>query len=195
MMTDQNQHTIPDRSPVKKWAKIRLWAGYIYLLAALFFSKPILITACVGLILVFYGIYIRMLATSALTKDKELCSSGLYGATRNPLYLGSSLIGLGIAFVSGSWWIFAGFFLILVPLYMRMILLEEKYLSELFPDTFQNYMKSVPRFFPRMGMFLKNQGKIDFNKLGKTGEIMSSALILIALALILFFHRSWLMIP
>jgi protein-S-isoprenylcysteine O-methyltransferase Ste14 len=182
----------PDRTPVKKWAKVRLWTGYVFLLLAILFAKPILSLSIIGIILVLAGITTRMISTATLIKDKELCTSGIYAATRNPLYFGSALIGLGVASITGLWWFLAGFLLVLVPIYMHMITLEEIFLKSLFPDTFPSYMKSVPRFFPRLSALAKLSETLDIDKLKKSRELSSAALTISVMILILAIHRSWL---
>jgi protein-S-isoprenylcysteine O-methyltransferase Ste14 len=191
MMNDAPVNS-PDRTPVKKWAKVRLWTGYVFLLLAIIFAKPTLPLSILGIVLVLVGITTRLISTATLIKDKELCTSGIYAATRNPLYFGSALIGLGVASITSSWWFLAGFLLVLVPIYMHMITLEEIFLKSLFPDTFPSYMKSVPRFFPRLSALSKLAGTLDRAKLKKSREISSAALTIIVVILILTIPRPWL---
>jgi len=180
----------PDRTPVKKWAKVRLRAGYLYLAAALVFGTPQFLWAIIGLLLILGGIATRLVASATLVKDRVLCIEGIYALTRNPLYLGSSLIGLGFAFLATSEWLLGAYVLILVPIYIRMIHLEEHYLSQLFPGEFERYMKSVPRFFPRLDSG-KIRGTMSREKLVRSRELTSAMLFLVIAALILFLHRTW----
>ena len=81
--------------------------------------------------------------------------TGPYILTRNPMYLGSFLIGAGFALVVWPWWswpIFAAFF------YMRFIvqiLQEEKHLAQLFPNDFTAYCQRAPRLLPSFSSALK----------------------------------------
>ena len=156
-MSSAPKEQLPDRAPIKRWAKIRLWAGYLFMALALVYAQPNRVGAIIGLISVVMGMALRLTATATLVKDKVLCMSGIYGVTRNPLYLGSSMIGLGVAFLTGSYWFFLGFFLILVPLYIRMIIIEEEFLAKLYPESFKIYINKVPRFFPSFSALFTNQ--------------------------------------
>jgi hypothetical protein len=181
---------IPDRGPVKRWAKLRLWAGYIYIAYALAYSRPELPWALAGLILIITGAAIRLVASATLVKDTRLCTDGIYSVTRNPLYLGSAIVGLGFASLATSEWMLGAYVLVLVPVYAYMIFLEEGYLGKLHGSAFDEYRKRTPRFFPRLSC-ISLKGTIDRVKLGKSREPYSTLLFLIIAALILFIHRTW----
>ena len=85
-------------------------------------------------------------------KDRELCVVGPYSLSRNPLFFFSFLGVLGICFaaqnltlavISGA--IFASF-------YHFIIRSEEKRLYEMFGTNFDRYVRTVPRFFPRLAV-------------------------------------------
>ncbi len=187
-----SQKSAPDRSSIRRWAKLRLWAGYIYLALALVFAHPAPVGAGVGVVLTIVGISLRVIASATLIKDKQLCVSGIYAATRNPLYLGSATIGLGYAALSGSPWILAVFLLVLVPLYHRMIVLEEEYLTALYPEAFSEYCKSAPRFLPRLSALVEIRETLNAERLRRSKELHSAALILALAAILLAWHRTWL---
>jgi protein-S-isoprenylcysteine O-methyltransferase Ste14 len=181
----------PDRTPVKRWAKVRLWTGYIYILCAIIFGKPIFVWAIVGFLLVILGAAIRLISSATLVKDKELVTHGIYGMTRNPLYLGSAFVAFGFASMSSSFWILGACLIIMAPIYARMISLEEKYLVQLFPDTFPAYMKSVPRFFPDLTKIGKISGTLDISRMKKSGELTSTILFVFLSLVLLLVHRIW----
>src|SRR6185436_17354821 len=89
-----------------------------------------------------------------IKKDDSLATSGIYALTRNPLYLGSSLIATGFAIMSANELAAA---LLIVPfglIYPTVMLREEAHLARLFPEQFRSYQKRVPRFFPRLSLRL-----------------------------------------
>lgn len=95
------------------------------------------------------GLVLRGWAAGQLQKNKSLTVSGPYAYTRNPLYLGSFLIGLGVT-VAGAMPVFilaflAFFFLV----YWRTMDEERARLSERFGQQFDRYHAAVPLFFPR----------------------------------------------
>ena len=75
----------------------------------------------------------------------ELVSTGLYRFSRNPIYLGMALLGLGTSISSGLWWAWVAFFafLIATDLHIRH---EEEHLSENFGDAFSIYCAKVRRW-------------------------------------------------
>jgi protein-S-isoprenylcysteine O-methyltransferase Ste14 len=80
------------------------------------------------------------LPTTALVVD------GIYARTRNPLYLGSTLIYLSLAVAAGSLWAI----LLVVPLLwvinVGVVAREERYLERKFGDAYRTYKARVRRW-------------------------------------------------
>jgi protein-S-isoprenylcysteine O-methyltransferase Ste14 len=80
------------------------------------------------------------LPTTALVVD------GIYARTRNPLYLGSTLVYLGLSVAAGSLWAI----LLMVPLLWvinaGVIVREERYLERKFGDAYRTYKARVRRW-------------------------------------------------
>ena len=80
------------------------------------------------------------LPTTALVVD------GIYGRTRNPLYLGTTLIYLGLGVAAGSLWAIG----LLVPLLwvinVGVVKREERYLERKFGDAYRAYKARVRRW-------------------------------------------------
>jgi protein-S-isoprenylcysteine O-methyltransferase Ste14 len=76
----------------------------------------------------------------------EIISIGVYGITRNPMYVGLALLqtGVGIGFSNG--WIILLVAPVLVIIYATAIRPEEDYLERKFGDTYVDYKKSVRRW-------------------------------------------------
>jgi protein-S-isoprenylcysteine O-methyltransferase Ste14 len=75
-----------------------------------------------------------------------IISSGAYGYTRNPIYLGMALAHLGLAICGGS--VGAGATLLLSILVIRIYVItrEERYLESKFGDSYADYKKRVRRW-------------------------------------------------
>jgi len=71
--------------------------GFAFALIYLWLAQPSAAMVAVGSIVIILGIGIRALASAQLRKNEELATSGPYSYTRNPLYLGSIIIGIGFA--------------------------------------------------------------------------------------------------
>ena len=129
--------------------RLRVPMGFAIAAAVLYLAKPTGTLILAGLPVALLGAILRAMAAGVIRKDATLTTSGPYAWTRNPLYLGSFLLGLGFAVMSGSWLAAA---LIVLPsfvIYPNVIDKEEAHLQRLFPDEFREYCAKVPRFFPR----------------------------------------------
>ncbi len=94
------------------------------------------------------GLLIRALASGHVRKNEALATTGPYAYTRNPLYLGSLLIGIGFAVAARSWWVGAVLVVMFFAIYVPVIRGEERFLREKFPE-FDEYAQRVPRMIPR----------------------------------------------
>ena len=124
----------------------------IWLLAAPFFlgAHPTIRLLVLGAVLATVGISIRAWAAGTIDKERELATTGPYAHTRNPLYLGTLLIGVGVT-VGGGRWDFALIFgLFFVFVYGRTIRSEMDCLAERFGDLYAAYAREVPLFVPRI---------------------------------------------
>jgi protein-S-isoprenylcysteine O-methyltransferase Ste14 len=129
--------------------RLRVPLGFVVAAVVLYLAHPTGTLILAGLPIALFGAILRALAAGVIRKDATLTTSGPYAWTRNPLYLGSFLLGVGFAVMSGSW-IAAG--VILLPsliIYPNVIRKEEAHLRRLFPREFEAYCATVPRFIPR----------------------------------------------
>ena len=133
---------------MKHFKKIRLYTGYLFFLFVLFLAKPTILSYWIGLFIVLSGEAIRTWAAGCIEKDKNLAKNGPYRLVRNPLYLGSFFIGMGVAIISCSSSFLLAFVLLFLSVYLPTIFREEKFLAEKFTDDYLNYQKTVSPFFP-----------------------------------------------
>lgn len=142
-------------------ARYRVFMGQVLAILFLIFSRPQEKLFWVGVPISLLGEILRTWASGYIHKDKVLARDGPYSFVRNPLYLGSFLVGLGISIVGGWLWVlvFVVFFLIV---YTNLILYEEEKLKEIFGGEFEDYMRSVPRFFPDLRK-INFRGRYDFS--------------------------------
>ena len=129
--------------------RLRVPLGFVIAVAVVVLSKPTGALILAGLPIALAGALLRALAAGVIRKDSILTTTGPYAWTRNPLYLGSFLLGLGFAIMSGSWIAAA---IIIIPslvVYPNVIGKEEAHLARLFPEAFRDYCAKVPRFLPR----------------------------------------------
>jgi protein-S-isoprenylcysteine O-methyltransferase Ste14 len=99
------------------------------------------------------GLVLRGWSAGTIRKGETLTTSGPYAFLRNPLYMGSFLIGAGLAVAGGSWlWLvlFVGFF---VVVYGPTMAAEAERLTEQFGQRYVDYSAEVPAFIPRLTPF------------------------------------------
>ena len=123
-----------------------------FLCAALFilFARPRPATLVAGAAVSFVGVLLRAWASGHIRKNDALAVSGPYAYTRNPLYLGSFILGLGFTIGSGRWWLGILFAALFLGIYLPVMRVESATLAQLFGESFQAYAAAVPLFLPRV---------------------------------------------
>lgn len=130
--------------------KLRLKAVWLIVIPFFVFARPTLQLAAIGAALALLGLFIRGWSAGTIHKDKEVTTTGPYAHTRNPLYVGSFFIGVGVSLAGGHWIWPAVFIAFYVAVYGRTMAFEEKILAEEFGDTYRDYVANVPRVIPRL---------------------------------------------
>ncbi len=129
--------------------RIRVPLGFVFAVLYFWLARPTWRSLALGAAGVVPGLLIRALASGHVRKNEALATSGPYAYTRNPLYLGSLLIGIGFAVASRSWWVGVALVVMFFAIYMPVIRGEETFLRGKFSE-FEEYARHVPRMFPRV---------------------------------------------
>jgi len=129
--------------------RIRVPLGFAFAVLYFWLARPTWCSLALGAVGILPGLLVRALASGHVRKNEELAISGPYAYTRNPLYLGSLLIGIGFAMAARSWWIGAALVLMFFAIYLPVIRGEETFLRAKFPE-FEAYAQRVPRMLPRI---------------------------------------------
>ncbi len=110
-----------------------------FVCAAIFFllSRPRPLTLAIGGAVALPGLALRAWATGHLRKNNALAVTGPYAYTRNPLYLGSFLIGLGFTIASGRFVLGIVFAALFLGIYVPVMRVESATLAELFGERYQ----------------------------------------------------------
>src|SRR5271165_2235925 len=137
----------------RNWSKtarrIRVPLGFAFAVLYFWMARPSGRSLAYGAILIVPGLLIRALASGHVRKNEALATSGPYAYTRNPLYLGSLLIGIGFAVAACSWWVGIALVVMFFAIYLPVIRDEESFLRQKFPE-FEEYARRVPRMLPRL---------------------------------------------
>lgn len=130
--------------------KLRLKSVWLLLIPFLWLASPTPATLSVGLGLALVGLFVRGLSAGHIHKDRQLAVTGPYAHTRNPLYLGTLLLGVGVT-VAGGEPIFIALFLVFFALvYTRTMRGEARLLEREFGDAYREYARRVPALLPRL---------------------------------------------
>lgn len=129
--------------------RIRVPLGFAFAVLYFWLARPTWRSIALGTVLIVPGLVIRALASGHVRKNEALATSGPYAHTRNPLYLGSLLIGIGFAVAARSWWVGGVLVVMFFAIYLPVIQGEEQFLRERFPE-FEEYAQRVPRMLPRI---------------------------------------------
>jgi protein-S-isoprenylcysteine O-methyltransferase Ste14 len=93
--------TGPANRLMRTVARARVALGFACGVLVFWLAKPTPATIAVGLVVAVAGEAIRFWAAGHLNKSREVTRSGPYRLVAHPLYLGSSVIGAGLAIASG----------------------------------------------------------------------------------------------
>ncbi len=129
--------------------RVRVPLGFLFAVFYFWLARPSWRSMMLGAVVVAPGLLIRALASGHVRKNESLATSGPYAYTRNPLYLGSLLMGLGFCVAARSWWVGVVLVVMLVAIYLPVIRDEEAFLRRTFPE-FEEYARRVPRMLPRV---------------------------------------------
>ena len=77
---------------------------------------------------------------------KEFVTSGLYKHSRNPIYIGDTLIFLGISLIFGHLLLYIYTLLAFMFYYLFIVLYEEPSLRRRFGSSYTEYCKKTPRW-------------------------------------------------
>lgn len=127
--------------------RLRVVAGFLLLLNFAFFAQPTPASLLVGVSFSLVGLSLRSWAAGHLAKNQELATSGPYGYVRNPLYIGTLLVAIGVVIACRSLVLAIIAAAVFLLVYLPVIELEEQHLRAIFPE-YQRYAEHVPRVIP-----------------------------------------------
>lgn len=171
-------------------SRLRVPAGYLLGVLALALARPSLRSLLWAAPLVLCGEAIRLWASGHLEKTRVLATGGPYAHSRNPLYLGSALMAVGLAAASASPWVVmavAGYFLAFYP---RVVREEARFLRDRFGAEYERWAAEVPLFWPRFTPGGLRGTRFDWRRVSVNREWRTVAALPLA-ALLLYLRGRW----
>ena len=148
----------------KRWSgvarRIRVPLGFAFAIAYVWLAQPTRLSIVAGTLVLIPGLLLRAIASGHVQKNRELTTSGPYGYTRNPLYLGSLILAAGFAIAARSWWVAGIMAAMFFAIYLPVITDEERFLRQMFPE-YDDYARHVPRLWPRLTAFGHQEGRFS----------------------------------
>lgn len=131
---------------MQRW---RVPLGFICGALFVVLSRPRPATLIAGGAVALLGLALRAWAAGHIRKNSSLATAGPYAYTRNPLYLGSFLLGLGFTIAASQLILGLLFVALFLGIYLPVMRVEAATLSQLFGEDYTRYARAVPLFFPR----------------------------------------------
>ena len=125
--------------PAEALARRRVALGFVVGAAVLWLAQPTIPSIAIGMSVAACGEALRIWAAGHLNKAREVTSSGPYRWLAHPLYVGSSVMGAGVAIASASAVDAALIAVYLVATLTAAIRNEEAFLRRVFGDRYDRY--------------------------------------------------------
>lgn len=124
---------------LRRLARMRVPLGFAAFVAAFWLASPTPASIMAGAGVALVGQALRVWAAGHIEKGREVTRSGPYRLMRHPLYVGSSILGLGFAVASASvstTWLVIAYFLVT---YVAAVRTEEATLDARFSGEYSAY--------------------------------------------------------
>lgn len=172
-------------------SRFRVAGGYVAGLLALVLADSFPLSLVVGGVLAALGEGLRIWASGHIEKTEHLATGGPYAHTRNPLYLGSLLVGLGVAVAAASVWAALVAVLYFAAFYPSVIREEGAFLRAKFGPAYEEWARVVPVFLPRLWPAGPRASRFRWERVRRNRE-WRTAIAIPILAVALFARARWL---
>ncbi|MDD5686433.1 MAG: isoprenylcysteine carboxylmethyltransferase family protein [Elusimicrobia bacterium] len=140
---------------------LRRFIAFLFAIVVLYFAVKTEMLFYWAIIFIFFGEIIRVWAAGYIRKNKILSIVGPYKYVRNPLYVGSLLIGIGFGLFIWNFYILAFIVVLFIVIYTLQINSEEKELKNIFGEKYLDYKKNVRRWLPGIKPYGLENGEFD----------------------------------
>ena len=160
---------------LRRIARLRVPIGFLSGAVVLWLAHPTLRTLTVGAIVAAAGEAIRVWAAGHLEKGREVTTTGPYTLTRHPLYVGSTIIGIGLSIACASVAVGALVLTYLAVTLTAAVRTEEAHLTEKFGEAYPDY---------RAGRVATEARRFSLARAWRNREYRAVVGVLIAMALL-----------
>jgi len=164
-------------------SRYRVAAGWVLGVLVLVLARPGLRSILLGLPLVVLGEAARLWASGHIEKTLKLATGGPYAHSRNPLYVGSLLLALGVAVACASPWVVLAVALYFLAFYPAVMREEAGFLRKKFPE-YAGWEAEVPLFWPRLLPGGPRESRFDWARVRRNREWRTAAALPLLAALL-----------
>jgi len=164
--------------------RIRVPLGFVFAIVFMIFAQPTPSSLAIGGGIAVVGLAIRAWASGHIRKASVLAVSGPYAFTRNPLYVGTFLLGVGFTAASGVWWLAIVFAALFIGIYLPVMRVEAEDIRRIFGEDFNEYERAVPLFVPRLTRWKRSDNQFDFQLYLRYREYRAAIGALVAVAIL-----------
>lgn len=164
-------------------SRYRVAAGWALGVLVLVLARPDLRSILLGLPLVVLGEAARLWASGHIEKTLKLATGGPYAHSRNPLYVGSLLLALGVAVACASPWVVLAVALYFLAFYPAVMREEAGFLRKKFPE-YAGWEAEVPLFWPRLLPGGPRESRFDWARVRRNREWRTAAALPLLAALL-----------
>ncbi len=131
-------------------SRLRVPFGYLLGILVLVLAHPSAGSLAAGGVMALAGEAMRLWASGHIDKTHALATGGPYAHTRNPLYLGSLGLAVGVAIGAASPWAALAVAIYFAAFYPSVMREEAAFVRARFPEEYAAWAAAVPLFFPRL---------------------------------------------
>ena len=124
-------------------ARLRVALGFVFGVLVLILAQPTGRSLAVGMSIAACGEAMRIWAAGHLHKAREVTASGPYRWLAHPLYVGSSVMGAGLAVACANWIVAVLIAVYLASTLTAAIKSEEAFLRRTFGDQYDLYRSGI----------------------------------------------------
>lgn len=143
----------------------------------------------ISIVLVFLGLILRTWAGGcagnhtrrATIEAPQLVTGGPFAYVRNPIYLASIILGVGMVGVLRDPWMLGLCLTVFVFLYGAIVPAEERFLRDRFGSAYLRYCLEVPRIIPRLRSWSGAERR-PFDRTALFGEVRLGVLLVLIYA-------------
>jgi protein-S-isoprenylcysteine O-methyltransferase Ste14 len=164
-------------------SRYRVAFGWLLGVLVLVLARPTPRSILLGLPLVVLGEAVRLWASGHIEKTLKLATGGPYAHSRNPLYVGSLLLALGVAAACASPWVVLAVALYFLAFYPAVMREEAGFLRKKFPE-YARWEAEVPLFWPRLRPGGSRESRFEWARVRVNREWRTAAALPVIAALL-----------